>query len=122
MKTFSFLFFSLLLTFGDVDAQFDEVRNVRKLLRAMLQPTAKDECTNAINHHQTSAPLLRRTQSNKRRRASKHPCVVIFSDKEYIDHCVEDQPLECELQSSDITNATEYSVVKVKGMTTKWSM
>jgi hypothetical protein len=56
-----------------------------------------------------------------RRRVSKHPCVVIISDKEYLDHRVEDQPLECELQATDVMNATEYNVVKLKGMTSKWA-
>ncbi|KAI2504207.1 Gametolysin peptidase M11 [Fragilaria crotonensis] len=77
MKTFSFAVSSLLLTFGDVAAQVDG----------------------------TSSQLLRRAQSNKNRRASKNPCVVILSDKEYLDHHVEDQPLECELQSTDVVKA-----------------
>jgi hypothetical protein len=72
-------------------------------------------------HLQTSSQLLRRTQTKKNRRASKHPCVVIFSDKEYLDRHVEEQPVECELQSTDIMNVTKYNVVKVKGMTTKWA-
>lgn len=65
--------------------------------------------------------MLRRTQTKKHRRASKHPCVVIISDKQYIDHHVEDQPLECELQATDIMNVTKHNVVKVKGITTKWA-
>ncbi|KAI2503877.1 Gametolysin peptidase M11 [Fragilaria crotonensis] len=32
-----------------------------------------------------------------------------------------DEPVECELQSTDIMNVTKYNVVKVKGMTTKWA-
>ncbi|KAI2503879.1 Gametolysin peptidase M11 [Fragilaria crotonensis] len=93
MKTFSFAVSSLLLTFGDVAAQVDG----------------------------TSSQLLRRAQSNKNRRASKNPCVVILSDKEYLDHHVEDQPLECELQSTDVVKANGISVVKVKGKTTGWA-
>jgi len=93
MKTFSFAVSSLLLTFGDVAAQVDG----------------------------TSSQLLRRAQSNKNRRATKNPCVVILSDKEYLDHHVEDQPLECELQSTDVVKANGISVVKVKGKTTGWA-
>jgi hypothetical protein len=44
-----------------------------------------------------------------------------MSDKEYLDHRVEEQPLECELQATDVMNATEYNVVKLKGMTAKWA-
>ncbi len=47
--------------------------------------------------------------------------MVIISEKEYLDHHVEDQPLECELQASDVMNSTEYYVVKLKGMTAKWA-
>ena len=47
--------------------------------------------------------------------------MVIISDKEYLDHRVEDQPLQCELQSTDMMNSTKYNVVKLKGMTSKWA-
>ena len=47
--------------------------------------------------------------------------MVILSEKDYVDHHYEDQPLECELQATDITNVKEHSVVRVKGMTTKWA-
>jgi hypothetical protein len=47
--------------------------------------------------------------------------VVIVSIKDYIDHRYEDQPLECELQAADKTNAKKHRVVRVKGMTTKWA-
>ncbi|KAI2502870.1 hypothetical protein MHU86_11617 [Fragilaria crotonensis] len=93
MKAFCVAFSSFLLTFGDVAAQLDG----------------------------TSSQLLNGTQTNKHRRASNHPCVALLSDKDYSDHHVEDQPLECELQATDVVNATEYTVVKVKGMTTKWA-
>ena len=83
----------------------------------MLQQVANDNSTNPICL-QTSPQLLRRAQTNRNRRASNHPCVVLISDKEYLDHHVEDQPLECELRASD---ANGFSVVKVKGKTTGWA-
>ena len=47
--------------------------------------------------------------------------MVIISDKEYLDRRVEDQPLQCELQATDVVNSTQYNVVKLKGMTSKWA-
>ncbi|KAI2488977.1 Gametolysin peptidase M11 [Fragilaria crotonensis] len=93
MKTFCVAFYFFLLNIAHVAAQLDV----------------------------TSSQLLRRAQTKKNRRASKHPCVVIFSDKEYLDHRVEEQPVECELQATDIMNVSKHRVVKVKGMTTKWA-
>ena len=66
-------------------------------------------------------PDIVATQIKTRRRTSKHPCVIIFSDRDYIDHRVEDQPVECELQATDIINVKEHSVVRVRGMTSRWA-
>ena len=55
------------------------------------------------------------------RRAQKSPCVVVLSDKQYLDHHVEEQPLQCELQSNDVLNVKQYTMVEVKGLTTKWA-
>ena len=66
-------------------------------------------------------PDIVATQIKTRRRTSKHPCVIIFSDRDYIDHRVEDQPVECELQATDIINNKKHSVVRVKGVTTRWA-
>ena len=46
---------------------------------------------------------------------------MVFSHEQYLDHHVEEQPLECELQSDDIMNVNQYKMVKVKGLTTKWA-
>ena len=70
---------------------------------------------------QLNFPMLRRTKSNKSRRQSKSPCVVVLSDKQYLDHHSEEQPVECELQADDILGEKKYKMVKVKGLGTKWA-
>jgi hypothetical protein len=47
--------------------------------------------------------------------------VLVISHKQYLDHHVEEQPLECELQSADNMNVNQYKLVKVRGLTTKWA-
>ena len=47
--------------------------------------------------------------------------MVVLSHKQYLDHHVEEQPLECELQSKDVLNVKQYTMVKVKGLKAKWA-
>ena len=46
---------------------------------------------------------------------------MVVSHKQYLDRHVEEQPLECELQSNDKMNVKQYKMVKVQGLTTKWA-
>ena len=43
-----------------------------------------------------------------------------MSQKQYEDHHVEDQPLECELQGEDL-NGLAYKMVRVANRTTSWA-
>ena len=67
---------------------------------------------------------LRRTQqlniNNNSTRKSKEGCLIVISHKQYEDRHVEDQPLECELQGSDL-NGLAYKMVRVGNRTTRWA-
>lgn len=73
--------------------------------------------TNELNPSQEFRP----TPINKdRRRTQKSPCVVVLSHTLYLDGHVQEEPLECELQSADNLNGEQHTIIKVRGLTTKW--
>jgi hypothetical protein len=81
-----------------------------------------------LSHFSLTSPQqepasLRRTQQNGNRgwgRRSKQGCVVVISHRQFEDHHVEDQPLECELQGEDL-NGQAYKMVRVANRTTGWA-
>jgi hypothetical protein len=51
---------------------------------------------------------------------ARQGCVVVISHKQFEDHHVEEQPLECELQGEDL-NGEVYKLVRVANRTTSWA-
>ena len=58
--------------------------------------------------------------SNSTRRRSKRECVVVMFEVQYEDHRSIDEPLACELQGDDL-NGKSYSLVRIKGLTSRWA-
>jgi hypothetical protein len=69
---------------------------------------------------QVPAGLRRTQQKNNKGRRSTQGCVVVISHRQFEDGHVEDQPLECELQGSDL-NGAAYKMVRVANRTTSWA-
>jgi hypothetical protein len=57
---------------------------------------------------------------NSTRRRSKRECLVVMFEVEYEDHRSIDEPLACELLGDDL-NGKSYSLVRIKGLTSKWA-
>jgi hypothetical protein len=55
-----------------------------------------------------------------RKRKFKHACVILFAEKDYVDHRKEEQPIECELRGEDL-NGTNYKLVRIKGLKASWA-
>ena len=58
--------------------------------------------------------------SNSTRRRSKRECVVVMFEVQYEDHRSIDEPLACELLGDDLNGKT-YSLVRIKGLTSRWA-
>ncbi len=75
----------------------------------------------AVPQAEEPAYLLRRTQQNNNStRKSKAGCLIVISHKQFEDHHIEEQPLECELQGEDL-NGEVYKLVRVANRTTSWA-
>ena len=69
--------------------------------------------------------MLRRAQGNVNanangRRKSVQACVIALSEKQYLDHHEEEQPVECELQGEDL-DGKAYRMVQVSGLPPGWA-
>jgi hypothetical protein len=118
MQTFSL--FVLLLTASCVAAQTNEVKKLES-----SASTNSDTPYTYLNGSHTvqlnPSQEFRPTPINKdRRRTQKSPCVVVLSHTLYLDGHVQEEPLECELQSADNLNGEQHTIIKVRGLTAKW--
>jgi hypothetical protein len=78
-----------------------------------------------LQNLQNASPMLQQQRvlqqnSNSTRRRSKRECVVVMFEVEYEDHRSIDEPLACELLGDDL-NGKSYSLVRIKGLTSRWA-
>jgi hypothetical protein len=114
--------FSLYLLFLAIGCVAGRINEVNELKRISFNTTLIDPYTySLLNTQLNPSGEIRRTLINENRLSQKSPCVVVFSDALFLDHRVEERPMECELQSADKMNANKFKIVTVRGLSTKWA-
>jgi hypothetical protein len=68
----------------------------------------------------THSTLVRSTKVVSRRQG-KHACLVILSEKQYADHRIEDQPVQCELHPDDLKDGALSQIVTIESLTSSWA-